>query len=347
MTDGADAAALEHAPWHWIAVSAGIGIYAALVATAHSLSATAVLAAPLVLLLAAWWTLSEPSRWTGAFIASAILLPPLPVALGNSGPHPALFFAALGAIAGLLYLREWRISANSLTAGFVLLLTVLLVSLAWAALYSGPLIAAQSFARVLLFGIGLYVFFYAAYVTRAGHPPLRSLFWAAVVSAAMACVDFYYQLPAPAGFGPQFVWLATGVYRRAQGIFYEASTLGNFCAFFLVMIAVALTRRRAETPLPRSTLIVGGVWFSAALIFSYSRASIVCLAAALCALAWIDRARIRWGGAIVMFGASVAGAAVAAYAFLPDLVSAFWGRLSGSARLLDRKSTRLNSSHIT
>src|SRR5437879_2960745 len=139
MTDGVDAAALAHAPWHWIAVSAGIGIYAALVATAHSLSATAVLAAPLVLLLAAWWTLSEPSRWTGAFIASAILLPPQPVALGNSGPHPALFFAALGAIAGLLYLREWRISANSLTAGFVLLLTVLLVSLAWAALYSSPL----------------------------------------------------------------------------------------------------------------------------------------------------------------------------------------------------------------
>ena len=38
----------------------------------------------------------------------------------------------------------------------------------------------------------------------------------------------------PAGYGPQFVWLDSGVYRRAQGFFYEASTLGNFCAFFLV-----------------------------------------------------------------------------------------------------------------
>src|SRR5437879_4890499 len=317
MTDATDAAALEHTSWHWIAVSVAIGIYAALVATAHSLSAAAVLVAPLVLLPAAWWTLAEPSRWTGAFIAAAILLPPLPVALGNSGPHPALFFAALGAIAGLLYLREWRISANSLTAVFVLLLTVLLVSLAWAALYSGPVIAAQSFARVLLFGIGVYVFFYAAYVSRASRPPLQALFWAAVLSAVIACVDFYYQLPAPAGFGPQFVWLDTGVYRRAQGIFYEASTLGNFCAFFLVMIAVALTRRRAETPIPRPALILGGALFSAALIFSYSRASIVCLAAALCALVWIDRSRIRWGRAILMFGASVAGASAAAYYLLP------------------------------
>src|SRR5204862_8168374 len=163
--------------------------------------------------------------------------------------------------------------------------------------------------RVLLFGIGVYLFFFAAYVTRASRPPLQALFWAAVVSAAMACVDFYYQLPARAGFGPQFVWLDTVVSRRAQGIFYEASTLGNFCTFFLLMIAVALTRRRAETPIPRPALIMGGVLFSAALIFSYSRASIICLAAALCALVWIDRARIRWGRAILMFGTSVAGAA--------------------------------------
>ena len=70
----------------------------------------------------------------------------------------------------------------------------------------------------------------------------RRLFWIATASALFACVDFYFQFPAPAGYGPQFIWLDSGVYRRAQGLFYEASTLGNFCAFFLVMIAVALAR---------------------------------------------------------------------------------------------------------
>ena len=61
---------------------------------------------------------------------------------------------------------------------------------------------------------------------------VRLLFLASTVVALFACFDFYFQLPAPAGYGPQFVWLDTGVYRRAQGLFYEASTLGNFCTFF-------------------------------------------------------------------------------------------------------------------
>jgi len=47
------------------------------------------------------------------------------------------------------------------------------------------------------------------------------------------------------------------VFRRAQGIFYEASTLGNFCAFFLVMIMVCLFRRREETPLSRAAVQAG------------------------------------------------------------------------------------------
>src|SRR5262249_46089048 len=94
-------------------------------------------------------------------------------------------------------------------------------------------------ARALLFGISLYLFFFVT--SGPGAPDLssaRMLFPAGAASALFACVDFYFQFPAPAGFGPQFVWLDSGVYRRAQGIFYEASTLGNFCAFFLVMVAV-------------------------------------------------------------------------------------------------------------
>ena len=88
-----------------------------------------------------------------------------------------------------------------------------------------------------------------------------------VASAVFACVDFFYQLPAPAGTGAQFIWLDTGVFRRAQGLFYEASTLGNFCAFFVVMTAVALVRRVGN----RLVLVAGGAVFTAALFFSYSR----------------------------------------------------------------------------
>jgi len=207
---------------------------------------------------------------------------------------------------------------------------ILLASVALAAVYSGPELAGKSLARVLLFGIGVYVFFFAAYM-RPSAPRLKPLFWTAVASAAIACIDFYYQLPAPAGFGPQFVWLDTGIFRRAQGIFYEASTLGNFCAFFLVMIAVAFARRGKNTPLSRPALMLGGVLFSAALIFSYSRASIVNLLVSLAVLVWLDRADIRWRRAIPLLGLSLAAGAAVSYYFLPDFVNAAWLRLSGSA----------------
>ena len=316
-------------PPRWVFVSLGIGAYAALMATAPSLGARAVLAAPVALAAVAWWTLAKPHRWVGAFIASAILLPPLPIPLGDSGPHPSLVFAALGIFAGVLYLRDWRIAAGPLERALIGLFFMLLASVGFAAFYSGPEIGAATLARVLLFGIGVYLFFFVAFVRGDDSPPpIAPLFWCATASAAIACVDFYYQLPAPAGFGAQFVWLDTGIFRRAQGIFYEASTLGNFCTFFLVMIAVAFTRGQKEVPLSRPLLGAGGMMLFAALLFSYSRSSIVNLLVALAALVWLDHSRIRWRRAIVMLTIlAIAGAAVSYY-FLPQLVETAWLRLS-------------------
>lgn len=319
-------------PPRWVYVSIGLGAYAALIASAPSLTGVSVRAAPLALGALAWWTLEERHRWIGAFIAACLLLPPLPISLGNSGPHPALLFAALGIFAGALYLNDWRFKADRLSRAFLRLFAVLLLSVLFAALYSGADLALESLARVLLFGIAVYLFFYAAYQAPAGGaPPVRLLYWTAAASALIACIDFYYQLPAPAGFGPQFIWLETGVYRRAQGMFYDASTLGNFCAFFLVMIAVALTRPRKQAPLSRPALLTGGVLFSAALIFSYSRASILNVAAALVALGWLHRARVRWRRVLPLMAVSVSAAAAAGHYFLPDFFESFWLRLSGSA----------------
>src|SRR5450759_2675557 len=226
------------------------GVWAAAIAVARSLPLKALLAAPAVIAPVLWWTLQNPTRWLALFFGAALLLPPLPIPIGDSGPHPGLLFAALGLLAGVLWLTEWRIVPTGLNAAFVTLLGVLLASVAPAAVYSGGVAAAGSAARVLLFGISIYVFFYGAYgpgrQAEAMHS-VRLLYWAATAAAFFACVDFYFQFPAPAGYGPQFVWLDSGVSRSAQGLFYEASTLGNFCAFFLVMIAVAfITRKNAQ-----------------------------------------------------------------------------------------------------
>ena len=304
------------------------GSWAAAIALAPGVAAKAVLAAPAVVLPFAWWTFGKPSRWLALFFAAALLLPPLPIAIGDSGPHPSLLLAAIGLFAGILWMGDWQIQPSSVGSAFTALFGVMLVSVAMAAFHSGGEIAALSLIRVLLFGISVYVFFYAAYGPgRRSVDGLQYLYWAAVASALFACVDFYFQFPAPAGYGAQFVWLDSGVYRRAQGLFYEASTLGNLCAFFLVMIGVAFTSPRTAVPVSRKALAAGGAVFFAALVLSYSRASLVNVLVASAILGWRNRRRVRPGRLIAV----LAAAALLVWRIFPSFAEMYWLRLSTSA----------------
>ena len=306
-----------------------LGLWCAAVVLAPTLLAKACLVLPVALLALAVWVLSDANRWVLVFLLAAILLPPLPIAMGNSGPHPALLFAGLGLLAGVQRLHRWRFEGGALGLALLSFLAVLLFSLAQAVLYSGGAIALASLARVCLFAITPYVFFYTLCGPgRLSANPIkviRYLFGAAIGAALFACLDFYFQWPAPAGFGAQFVWLTEGVFRRAQGLFYEASTLGNFCAFFLVMIAVALFCNRKDAPASRPVLITGGVFLATALLLSYSRASVVNVFVAVCALAYLKRAQLR-RIVFVMIGL-VAGSGAVAYLFLPRFAAAYWTRL--------------------
>ena len=320
----------------WLWVSIFLGVYAALIALARTPAAAIVLLTPALLLCVGWWICIGPAnRWLLTFLCAAILLPPLPIALGDSGPHPCLLIAALGLIAGLLRPRDWRVPADALSRAILILFFTLLASTALAAYYSGLPVAAGTLARVLLLGISVYVFFYVT--CGPGVPEwraTRTLFLAASASALFACVDFYFQFPAPAGFGPQYVWLDSGVYRRAQGLFYEASTLGNFCAFFLVMVSVALLRPKEQGFVSRPALLCGAAFFSAALVLSYSRASLLNVAIAVATLLWLHRSRFRfrqigWLALPVI----LAGAATTYYVF-PLFTLHYWDRLSASATFL-------------
>lgn len=308
------------------AAAALCGLWAAAIAVTPSLTGKAILAAPAALIPLAWWTILRPGRWIALFLATALLLPPLPIPIGDTGPHVAILFAALGALAAAIHVRQWRVDLNGPGAALVALFTVLLASVAAAAWYSGTTAAAGSLARVALFGIAVGVFF----SPHAGAIGLRPLYWIAVASAAFACVDFYYQFPAPAGFGPQFVWLDSGVYRRAQGLFYEASTLGNFCAFFLVMIAVAWSRPRSESPVSRKALALGGTVLFSALVLSYSRASLITVGIAVAMLLWRNRRRVR----VARLAVAVAAAALVTARVFPAFAQMYWLRLSATAEYL-------------
>ena len=292
---------------------------------------------------------SSPSQLPGLFCArptdgwrcfylARCWLPPLPIALGDSGPHIAVLFAAAGLLVGLLRIHEWRFRADFLATTLLTLSAIFLASVSMAAIYSGPVVAAASLARVVLFGISVYTFLYVrdgpgALNQRQSLRAIRWLFWAASLSALFACVDFYFQFPAPAGYAQQFIWIESGVFRRAQGVFYEASTLGNLCAFFLEMIAVALFRPREAQPISRPAMFAGGVSLGGALVLSYSRASLLNLAVALMVLVWLHRDRIRWrrllaGTAIFFAGA----AALLSFAF-PVFTGGLLAAGSGGVRI--------------
>jgi hypothetical protein len=337
-----DAQPRRAVPWAPLA----FGAWAAAIATAPTLRVKLLLCAPALAIAVLWWSLQGPVRWLALFFGTALLMPPLPIAIGDSGPHPSLVFAALGLLAGVLWASDWRVHVRGLPAAFLALFAMLAISVAPAAIYSGAAVATGSAVRVALFGISVYVFFYAAYGPGRAADARRSvqlLYGASAIAALFACLDFYYQFPAPAGYGPQFVWLDSGVYRRAQGLFYEASTLGNFCAFFLVMIAVAFTRPRAEVPVARKWLVLGGAVFFAALVLSYSRGSLVCVAISLAVLMWTERRRVPVTKVVL----AAAAGALATWWIFPAFAQVYWGRLTASTEFLFTSTNGVLSGRLT
>jgi O-antigen ligase len=317
-------------------VAVFIGLWAAAFALAPSPGYKLLVIVPPLLAALAWWTILTPERWLAVFFFCSLLLPPLPLPFGNSGVHVAPLVALLGLGAGVLRITEWGSRGTSrlrhLPLLFVLFLSILAGSAASAFVYSGWEIGLGSFARVLLFGIAVYLFLYTLIGPRGNESDPFALayflYWIGLLGAVFACVDFYFQLPAPAGYGAQFVWLEQSVMRRAQGVFYDASALGNFCCFFLAMILVAWFPAKGQRVFPRLVLIPGALAFTAALIFSSSRASVVAVVVASCAFAYIRRLGIRLVVAAVC--ASLGAAAIVVRFALPAFSANYWFRITGS-----------------
>ena len=113
-------------------------------------------------------------------------------------------------------------------------------------------------------------------------------------------------------------------------MFYEASTLGNMCAFFLTMIAVAITRPQEVRPASRTSLVMVAGIFASALILSYSRASLLNVAIAIVAMLWLQRGRIRVGRWLIGAAIVLALGIGLLMAVVPSFSTAYWLRLTNS-----------------
>jgi O-antigen ligase len=286
--------------------------------------------------------IADVRRWPFVFLAVAVLAPPLPLPWGDSGVHLAPLIALIGLWAGLRRPADWIFRADTRALALILFTGALALSAPFAWLYSGGELAAASLARAGLIAISVYLFLYLAYGPGRHIAPeslIRLIFVTGWLSAAFAVIDFYFQFPAPARFAEQFVWLNSGVYRRAQGVFYEASTLGLLCVFLLVMAAAAIaTRSTDQLKLSRAQLAAASTTFLAALIFSFSRAAVVNLAASLIVLWWFSRLQhgradrtFRLAVAAALSAAAAAGLAIYLFA---DYVAAYTERLRQSAEFL-------------
>lgn len=325
-------AAAEIFPLRRAVPAIGIGAIAASAILFLPTTGSVALAAALCVLPLVWYTFSVPHRWLAIFFAAALLLPPLPLPGGDTGPHPSVVLAAIGVLAGMAKLGQWQLRWTPVHSSFAAMGFAMLVSLGFAALYSGVEIAGASAARAALFFIGVFVYFTSADGPDAmdeatSRSMIRALFWIALAAATFGCVDFVYQLPAPAGYEPQFVWLKSGVYRRAQGLFYEASTLGNFSAFFLVGAVVALAGRGPQRIFSPTALRCGLAVFSAALLLSFSRSSVVCAALAVMVLAILERHRWQGRRALIVFAILIPVAAGVFALVLPEVAGAYWARV--------------------
>ena len=329
--------------------AAGLGFFAAVAASLPDPRFSLWSLALAAFLILACWILRDPLHWLVVFFFCAILLPPLPLPGGDSGLSVAPFAAAFGMLAGLVWIRRWGSAFEPLTVALLMFGVALVASLPFALWNSGWRIAAASLLRVGLFGISVLVFLYAYAGPRSARWSelhlVRYLFLLAVCTAIFACADFYFQFPAPAGFGDQYVWLDDSVLRRAQGFFYEASTLGNFCAFFLVMVAVSLLRNRKDSPIPHLYLLLGGVPLGVALMLSYSRASMINVTVALTVLAFL---RLRQISRTVLASAGIfLGGVLILQGFAADVASAYWNRLVASFTYLLTSPNTVLSGRLT
>jgi len=254
------------------------------------LSVYAVAALPwhysvLTLAFLALMTLATPTQlvWSLFFltIAATLIAPALyPLALGGEIPvYPSSLLLIAFFLAVWWRSEPYQWASDSIGAAGALLLLTMALSLLFAYWLSGFQVGTQSSLRFVLILQPWFLYFWI-YNTKliANQEQLsrfvRWLLVAGAVAAIYGIVDFYFPFQFNHPFADQYIYLQGAMIRRAQGPFYEASSLGNLCAFLLTLCLLHLYYARRTAGFLRLALLVLllGI-FGTGLFLAYSRGS--------------------------------------------------------------------------
>jgi hypothetical protein len=283
--------------------------------------------------------------WVYACVAASLAVPAFyPSALNGETPiYASNFILLLGCVMLLLRGGEFRFFADDIQKASLLLLTALLISLPFAYWISGGFEAFQSLLRFLLILQPFFVYFWIRGFgcfenTAQLRQFVKFLLGLGVLAAAYGIVDFYYPIPIPHPFADQYIYLDFKHIRRAQGIFYEASSFGNLCAFLLCLAISLLLWPRRLSVLRRGLLGVAAGIFTMALFLSYSRGSWLAVMVTIPILLLLRRQfKLRILFCLVVI---LGGFILLVYQLSPDVVVNFFSwRLGNLAEFWDDPDT--------
>jgi len=220
----------------------------------------------------------KPLVFVLVFLASLVVLPPFYFArLGSTPVYIPVLLAPMGWAVLLSRLAAFRVRTDDVGRGLMIFLWSLALSIPFAFYFSGVTIGAESVLRWFLLAQTVLVYFLIR--SEAGRAEtflqrwlIPALLVAGVAAALYGVVDFYWPVPLPHPAADQYIWVRSGVLRRAQGVLYEASSFGNLCGFFLVVVSGGFfAREEGLLGFRRPWLLSAVGIFTLAIFLAFSR----------------------------------------------------------------------------
>jgi hypothetical protein len=254
----------------------------------------------------------EPMIFAVVLLLTLEILPPFYFSqLGEIPVFMSFFLLPIAFVVVATRFHEMHFEWDSVARGLAIFLAGTALSLPFAFWLSGVSVGVDSLTRWFLLSHAALAFYLIRSgarweATRTERQLPRLLLAGAVLSAGYGIVDFIWPVPLQHPAADQFIWLDGTVLRRAQGVFYESSNFGNFCAFFLIACGIAfLSRKERYLGVPLLPLIASISILSLAVLVAFSRTTWLSLIVALFASLLLP-GRVKRSRILTLFAAAAA-----------------------------------------